>query len=76
MFLKTIKDGYTKLHPEIFEFNENLICDKTREWLRTGELDEDGIPTCVQQVSDGIYSFWFLKPEYNQHWMEEIENYK
>ena len=48
VFLKAIKDSYRPKYPEIFEFNENLICDKTREWLKTEELDENGIPTCVQ----------------------------
>ena len=45
VFLKAIKDGYRQKYPEIFTFNENLLSDKTREWLKTEELDENGIPT-------------------------------
>ena len=60
----------------MYEFDFKFISEKTRNWLETQECNEDGVPTCVTQQWLGVYSFEFLKPEYNVKWMDEIAHFK
>lgn len=60
----------------MYEFDYDFIQDKTRAWLENQEVDDQGVPTCCNKEWLGVYSFGFLKPEFNVKWMEEIAHFK
>ena len=62
----------------MYEFSESMICEDTLKWINSQKKDCDDqmVPTCATMEWPGIYSFQFLKPEFNQMWMEEIQNFK
>ena len=48
--------------------------DSVLEWIKNPKTNTDGVPTCVQKHSEGIYSFQFLKPEINKLFLEELDH--
>ena len=75
-YLKTIKESYQPLHESMYKFDEKMICEETLEFLKDQKCDDDGVPSCCVQQSPGIYSFWFLKSEFNEMWMQEVAHFK
>ena len=51
-----------------------MLDEGVLDWLQDKPCDKDGVPTCVQKLSEGIYQFPILKPAYVQMWLEEIQN--
>lgn len=76
VYLNAIQDYYEPLHPIIYTFSTDMLSDKIKNWLFDQECDEEGVPTCVTKEAPGVYSFEFLKPEFNLMLMEEIGHFK